>query len=64
MEIVYEYKKRFKGIEFEIGVLYDLKTKDYIVGIRNNGQLVLFFFNEDEFKDFLNSLNSFLKKRI
>jgi hypothetical protein len=64
MEIVYEYEKNFKGIKYEIGVLYDRKLKNYVVGIRNNEQLLsIFFFNEDEFKDFLNSLQDFFKRR-
>jgi len=64
MEIVYEYEKNFKGIKYEIGVLYDGKLKNYVIGIRNNEQLLsIFFFNEDEFKDFLSSLQDFYLKR-
>jgi hypothetical protein len=64
MEIVYEYEKNFKGIKYKIDVLYDTQLRNYVIGIRNNEQLLsIFFFNEDEFKDFLNSLQDFLKRR-
>jgi hypothetical protein len=64
MEIVYEYKKSFKGINYEIDVLYDTQLRNYVIGIRNNEQLLcIFFFNEDEMKDFLNSLQDFYLKR-
>jgi hypothetical protein len=64
MEIVYEYKKNFKGIKYEIEVLYDIELRSYVIGIKNNEQLLsIFFFNEDEFKDFLNSLQDFYLKR-
>jgi hypothetical protein len=64
MEIVYEYEKNVKGIKYEIGVLYDTQLRNYVIGIRNNEQLLsIFFFNEDEFKDFLNSLQDFYLKR-
>ena len=64
MEIVYEYIKNFKGIKYEIEVLYDIELRSYVIGIRNNEQLLsIFFFNEDEFKDFINSLQDFYLKR-